>query len=129
MKKFLSLCGYGAISGLLFLPACSSSNNSTSSTTDNSVVTIPDGNIVITAEQAATLIGKTESVAEAEAHSNGELAVAMENNLHSPWTTANVVSPCQLITTSSPKPSSARTVFTQIRPDEYINAVFDKIVR
>ena len=31
----------------------------------------PQGNIVISAEQAATLIGKTEVVAEAYAHDNG----------------------------------------------------------
>ena len=71
MKRFLSICGVGAMSGLLLLPGCSSSNNSTSSTFGGSEVTPPQGNIVISAEQAATLIGKTESIAEAEAHANG----------------------------------------------------------
>lgn len=71
MRRFLSLCGVGALSGLLMLPACSSSNNSTSSTFGSSVVTVPRGNIVISPEQAVTLIGKTESIAEAEAHANG----------------------------------------------------------
>jgi hypothetical protein len=70
MKRFLSVCAFGALSGLL-LPACSSANDSTSSTTDDSVVTVPQGNVVITDEQAATLVGKTESIAEAEAHANG----------------------------------------------------------
>lgn len=71
MKRVISLCILGAISGLLLLPACSSSNNSTSSTFGGSVETTPQGNIVISATQAATLIGKTESIAEAEALSNG----------------------------------------------------------
>ncbi len=71
MKRFRSLCRVGTLSGLFLLSACSSSNNSTSSTFGSSVVTAPQGNIVISAEQAATLIGKTESIAEAQAHANG----------------------------------------------------------
>jgi hypothetical protein len=70
MKRFLAACAFGVLSGLL-LPACSSANDSTSSTTDGSVVTVPQGNVVITDEQAATLVGKTESIAEAEAHASG----------------------------------------------------------
>jgi len=70
MKRFLWMCAFGVLSGLL-LPACSSANDSTSSTTDGSVVTVPQGNVVITDEQAATLVGKTESIAEAEAHASG----------------------------------------------------------
>ena len=34
-------------------------------------MSIPPGNVVITGEQAATLIGKTETLAEAAAHANG----------------------------------------------------------
>lgn len=64
------MCAFGALSGLL-LPACSSANDSISSTTDGSVVTVPHGNVVITDEQAATLVGKAELFAEAEARANG----------------------------------------------------------
>lgn len=70
MKRFLFVWVLSVSSGLL-LPACSSSDDSTSTTTDSSVSSIPNGNILITAEQAATLIGKTESVAEAQAQANG----------------------------------------------------------
>lgn len=70
MKRFLRVCVLSATSGIL-LPACSSSDDLTSDTTDSSVSSVPNGNIVITAEQAATLVGKTETVAEAQAHANG----------------------------------------------------------
>lgn len=70
MKRVALLCAFGALGGLA-LAACSSASDSTSNTTDGSVVTIPGGGVVITAEQAATLIGKTEEIAEADAHANG----------------------------------------------------------
>ena len=54
------------------LLGCSSANDgSVVVTNDGSMVTIPGRDIVITAEQAATLIGKTEVVAEVYAHDNG----------------------------------------------------------
>lgn len=71
MKRILFLIVLSVSSGLLLLPACSSSSDSTDSTIDSSVSSIPSGNIVITADQAATLVGKTESVAEAEARAKG----------------------------------------------------------
>ncbi len=70
MKRFLFICVLG-VSGGLVLSACSSSSDSTVETTVSSQSTIPGGNVVITAEQAATLIGKTESDAEAQAKANG----------------------------------------------------------
>lgn len=66
MKRIALLC---ALSGLVLL-GCSSSNDSTSNTTDG-WTTFPNGDIVITAEQAATLVGKTEVDAEAYAHDQG----------------------------------------------------------
>ena len=54
------------------LLGCSSANDGSVVVTNNgSVVVTPGLNLVITAEQAATLIGKTEVVAEAYAHDNG----------------------------------------------------------
>jgi hypothetical protein len=70
MKRLALLCAFGVLGGLT-LAACSSANDSTSNTTVESVVVIPGTDVVITAEQAATLIGKTEAIAEADAHSNG----------------------------------------------------------
>ena len=70
MKRFLFVCMLGVLGGT-YLSACSSSDDSTSNTTDSSVSTVPDRNIVITAEQAATLVGKSESDAEAQARVNG----------------------------------------------------------
>ena len=67
MKRLVLIC---ALSGLVLL-GCSSANDSVSSTSDGSVVVDPGRDVVITAEQAATLIGKTEVVAEAYAHDNG----------------------------------------------------------
>ncbi|MEO5975258.1 MAG: hypothetical protein ABIQ38_08680 [Ilumatobacteraceae bacterium] len=70
MKRFLFVCVSGLLCATL-LSGCSSSDDSTSNTTGDSVSTVPDRNIVITAEQAATLIGKFESDAEAQARANG----------------------------------------------------------
>ncbi len=70
MKRFLFAFVLSVSSGSL-ISACSSSDDSTNGTTDTSVSSVPDGNVVITADQAATLVGKTESVAEAQAHANG----------------------------------------------------------
>ena len=67
MKRLALICALG---GLVLL-GCSSADDSVSSTNDGSVVVDPGRDVVITVEQAATLIGKTESIAEAEAHSNG----------------------------------------------------------
>lgn len=67
MKRIVVLC---ALSGLV-LSGCSSSNDPPGSTIYGPVVTIPGADVVITAEQAATLIGKTEVDAEAYAHANG----------------------------------------------------------
>ncbi len=70
MKRVVLLCAFGALGGLT-LAACSSASDSTSNTTVGSVVVVPGTDVVITAEQAATLIGKTEAIAEADAHANG----------------------------------------------------------
>ena len=59
------------ILGTVVSIGCSSANDPVSNTNDGSIVTIPGRDVVITAEQAATLIGKTEVVAEAYAHDNG----------------------------------------------------------
>lgn len=67
MKRIALLC---ALSGLV-LPGCTSANDSVSSTSIGSAVTIPGADVVVTAEQAATLIGKTEVDAEAYAQANG----------------------------------------------------------
>ena len=57
--------------GAVVLLGCSSANDPVSNTNDGSMVTIPGRDVVITAEQAATLIGKTEVVAEAYARDKG----------------------------------------------------------
>ncbi len=71
MKRLALVCALGA----LVLLGCSSSNDPASDTTVGSnvgsVVVIPGRNVVVTVEQAATLIGKTEANAEAYAHDNG----------------------------------------------------------
>lgn len=69
MKRRIYVYVLCALFGVLPL-ACSSSDDSTS-TTSNSQVSLPPANVVITDEQAATLIGKTESAAKAQADSNG----------------------------------------------------------
>jgi len=70
MKRIALVCALGALGGLVLL-GCSSSNDVVSNTNDGSAVTIPGRDVVITAEQAATLIGKTEVDAEAYAQANG----------------------------------------------------------
>lgn len=70
MKRLASMGVLGALGGLVLL-GCSSSNDTVSNTNDGSVVVDPGRDVVITAEQAATLIGKTEVDAEAYAHDNG----------------------------------------------------------
>ena len=59
----------------LALLGCSSSGDPASDTsvvtTDGSVVVEPGADVVITADQAATLIGKTEASAEAYANDKG----------------------------------------------------------
>ena len=59
----------------LALLGCSSSSDPASetriATTDGSVVVKPGADFVVTAEQAATLIGKTEASAEAYAKNKG----------------------------------------------------------
>lgn len=70
MKRFALACALGALGGLVPL-GCSSSSDAVSNTNDGSAVTVPGRNVVITAEQAATLIGKTEEDAEAYARDNG----------------------------------------------------------
>lgn len=67
MKRIALLC---ALSGLVLL-GCSSAKDSVSSTSIGSAVTIPGADVVITAEQAAILVGKTEVDAEAYAQANG----------------------------------------------------------
>ena len=67
MKRFVLM---GAFGGLVLL-GCSSSNDAASNTSDGSAVTIPGRDVVITAEQAVTLIGKTEVDAEMYARDNG----------------------------------------------------------
>ncbi|MHB1090248.1 MAG: hypothetical protein ACYC06_09235 [Ilumatobacteraceae bacterium] len=67
IKRFALVCVLGG----LLLSACSSSNDSTSTTSNGSVVVLPGTEIKITDEQAKTLIGKTETIAEAYAHDNG----------------------------------------------------------
>lgn len=70
MNRFGSLCVLGALGGLA-LVGCSSADDSVSSTSSQSTVDHPGVSVVITAEQAATLIGKTEADAEAYAHAHG----------------------------------------------------------
>ena len=69
MKRLVPVfvCVLGAVVSI----GCSSANDSVSDTSNGSVVGTYGVNLVITAEQAATLIGKTEVVAEAYAHDNG----------------------------------------------------------
>ena len=67
MKRLVLVCVLGAV----VLLGCSSANDPVSNTNDGSMVTIPGRDIVITAEQAATLIGKTVAIAEAYAHDKG----------------------------------------------------------
>lgn len=67
MKRLALICALG---GLVLL-GCTSADDSVSSTNAGTVFVDPGRDVVITAEQAATLIGKTESVAQAEALSNG----------------------------------------------------------
>jgi len=67
MKRFVLMCTLG---GLVLL-GCSSSNDAVSNTNDGSSVTVPGRDVVITAEQAATLIGKTEVDAETYARGKG----------------------------------------------------------
>ena len=75
MKRLVLVCALGG----LVLSACSPSNDPASDTTVESntessvgsVVAIPGIDIVITDEQAATLVGKTEAEAEAYAHDSG----------------------------------------------------------
>lgn len=61
--------------GALVLVGCSTSSEPASdtgvATSDGSVIDIPGANVVVTAEQAATLIGKTETIAEAYARDRG----------------------------------------------------------
>ena len=59
------------ILGTVVSIGCSSANDPVSDTSNGSVAGTYGVNLVITAEQAATLIGKTEVVAEAYAHDNG----------------------------------------------------------
>lgn len=71
MTKRLGLvCVLGALSGLVLL-GCSSANDSAGNTIDGSVVVIPGGDVIITVEQAAILIGKTEANAELYARDKG----------------------------------------------------------
>ena len=70
MKRLAFVCALGALSGLV-LPACSSSNDLASDTTAGSMVVIPGADVVITVEQAAKLVGKTETDAEAYAQDKG----------------------------------------------------------
>ena len=70
MRRLALVCVFGALSGLT-LGACSSDNDSTSNTSDGSVVVVPGNDVKISDEQAKTLIGKTETVAEAYARDNG----------------------------------------------------------
>ena len=67
MKRLASVC---ALSALVLL-GCSSSNDQPSNTNGGSFGVFPGEDLVITQEQAATLIGKTEAKAEAFAHDNG----------------------------------------------------------
>ncbi len=69
MKHRIFAFGLCALIGVL--PMACSSSDSSSDTTSNPDVSVPSGNVVITDEQAATLIGKTESDARAQADSNG----------------------------------------------------------
>lgn len=71
MKRLVPVSVFVCVLGTVVLLGCSSANDSVSDTNDGSMVTFPGVNLVITAEQAATLIGKTEVVAEAYAHDNG----------------------------------------------------------
>ena len=67
-KRLMSMCVLSAV--VLF--GCSSANDgSVVVTNDGSAVAIPGVNVVITAEQAATLIGKTEIEAEAYTRDKG----------------------------------------------------------
>lgn len=70
IKWFASVGVLGALGGLVLL-GCSSANDSVSSTSIGSAITIPGSGVVITTDQAETLIGKTEASAEAYAHDNG----------------------------------------------------------
>ncbi|MFA5774538.1 MAG: hypothetical protein WC864_04065 [Ilumatobacteraceae bacterium] len=69
MKHRTFTYGLWVLIGMLPM-ACSSSDSSTD-TTSNPGVSVPSGNVIITDEQAATLIGKTESDAKAQADSKG----------------------------------------------------------
>ena len=69
-KRLALVCAFGALAGLS-LAACSSANDSTVSTNVGSGVVIDGRDVVITREQAATLIGKTEADAEAYAQDKG----------------------------------------------------------
>ena len=67
-KRLVSMLILGTVVSI----GCSSaSDGSVVVTNDGSAVVIPGVNVVITAEQAATLIGKTEAIAEAYARDNG----------------------------------------------------------
>ena len=66
IKRLVSVCILGAVVSI----GCSSADDMESNINDGSVVGVPGRDIVITAEQAATLIGKTEAIAEAYAHDN-----------------------------------------------------------
>ena len=66
-KRLVSVC----VLGTVVLLGCSSTGDPPSNTNDGSMVTIPGVNLVITAEQAATLIGKTEVDAETYARGKG----------------------------------------------------------
>ena len=70
MKRILLVFVLSLAGGSL-ITACSSSSDSTVETTDSSTSSVLDRNIVITGEQAATLVGKTESDAKAQARANG----------------------------------------------------------
>ena len=69
MTNRFSLVALCALGGVLPL-ACSSSGDLTSTTT-NTEVSIPPTGVVITDAQAATLVGKTEVAAKAQAESSG----------------------------------------------------------
>lgn len=70
IKRLALVWAFGALAGLS-LAACSSANDSTVSTNGGSWGIFPGADLVITQEQAATLIGKTEADAEAYAQDYG----------------------------------------------------------
>lgn len=67
MKRLALVCALGA----LVLLGCSSANDQVSNTNGGSYGIFPGADLVITQEQAETLIGKTEADAEAYAQDKG----------------------------------------------------------